>query len=69
MLDRIPSIPLFTRYLEAQESKTVMKPISGSATEFPRNLEEIIPFLWSQFAYLSGSNAANLLWVIVTCHL
>lgn len=69
MLDYIPGILLFTGYLKAQESKTVMKPVSGSAAEFHRNLEDIISSLWSQFAYLSGSNAANLLQVIVTCHL
>lgn len=36
-----------------------MKPISGSATEFLHNLEEVVSFLWCQFAYLSGSNAAQ----------
>lgn len=69
MLDYIPSILLFTGYLKAQESKTVMKPVSGSAAEFHCNLEDIISSLWSQFAYLSGSNAASLLRVIVMCHL
>ena len=69
MLACIPSMPLFTKDLEAQESRTVMKPVSDSAAEYPCNLEEIISFLWSQLAYLSGSNAASLLGVIVTCDL
>lgn len=43
----------------------VMKPNFGSATEFLHNLEETVLFLWCQFAYLSGSNDANLLWVIM----
>lgn len=63
MLGPIPSTALFARCLKPQETKIVMKPISGFATEFPRNQEDMIEFIWSQCAYLSGSNTVSLLQV------
>lgn len=57
------STALFPRSLKAWETKIVMKPLSGFATEFPHNQEGVIKFLWSHCAYLSGRNAVGLLQV------
>lgn len=42
MLGPIPSTALPAACLKAQETEIVMKPVSGFATEFPCNQEDMI---------------------------
>lgn len=69
----IPSAPLFPTCFWKHRRAKGARHHTGSATKFPRNLEEIMWFPRSRFAYLSGSVAASLLRIIcmtaLLCHL